>query len=78
MDIDDRISTVKSLIAKREEIDAQLEALFRGQGVQRRQQKCSRCGQAGHRADSCPQNESSPDSMSTQANEDPALGGVGD
>ena len=53
MDIDDRIATVKDLIAKREEIDAQLAALFRGQAPQKRQQKCSRCGKGGHRADTC-------------------------
>lgn len=57
MDIDDRIVTVKSLIAKREEIDAQLAALFRGQAPLRRQQKCSHCGEIGHRADTCPGKE---------------------
>jgi len=57
MDIDDRIATVKSLIAKREEIDEQLAALFRGQTPQKRTQKCSRCGEVGHRADTCPDKE---------------------
>jgi hypothetical protein len=57
MDIDDRIATAKSLIARREEIDAQLAALFRGQTPQKRQQKCSRCGEVGHRADTCPQKQ---------------------
>ena len=54
MDIDDRIATVKSLIAKREEIDAELAALFRGETPQKRQQKCRHCGEAGHRAHTCP------------------------
>ena len=56
MDIDDRIATVKSLIAKREEIDAELAALFCGETpLRKRQQKCRHCGEAGHRADTCPE-----------------------
>jgi hypothetical protein len=57
MDIEDRITTVKSLIAKREQIDAELAALFGGEAPRKRQQKCSRCGEVGHRADACPDKE---------------------
>ena len=49
--LDDRIARVKDLIAKREEIDAELSEML---GVEQKQQrKCRKCGQPGHRADSC-------------------------
>lgn len=54
MEIDERIALVKSLIAKREEIDTQLVTLFGGQLVSRRQQKCKKCSAVGHRSDACP------------------------
>ena len=57
MELDERISLAKTLIAKREEIDLQLASLFSGQSPQRRQQKCGQCGESGHRADTCPQKE---------------------
>jgi len=57
MEIDERIALAKSLIAKREEIDHELAALFGGQAPPKRQQKCRECGEVGHRADTCPQKE---------------------
>jgi hypothetical protein len=55
MSIDDRIARVKELIAKREELDAELNELLGG-GVlrEKRSPKCSVCGEPGHRATTCP------------------------
>ena len=55
MTIDDRIVLAKELIARREDIDAQLLTLFNGSPVSKLGRKCRICGEAGHRADSCPQ-----------------------
>lgn len=54
MDIDTRIARVKELIARREELDAELAELFGGSLKERRTPKCSNCGEAGHRASNCP------------------------
>jgi hypothetical protein len=66
MEIDDRIAIAKALIARREEIDLQLAALFGGQMPQKRQQKCKSCGEAGHRADICEHNDAKPQEQSPE------------
>jgi hypothetical protein len=52
MEIDARISRVKDLIAKREEIDAELASLF-GITAGPRKLKCTSCGDVGHTARTC-------------------------
>jgi hypothetical protein len=52
LDID--IERVKDLIARREEIDVELVAIFGGQRVSRRTLKCSICNSEGHTARTCP------------------------
>jgi hypothetical protein len=52
MDFD--IDRVKDLIAKREEIDTELVAIFGGKQVSRRALKCSVCNAEGHTARTCP------------------------
>jgi hypothetical protein len=53
MTIDDRISRVKDLIQKREEIDAELAGLF-GLAVRvKKALRCSKCGEEGHNAKTC-------------------------
>ena len=55
--LDERIARVKELIAQREEIDAELRLLL---NIEQRQnglkifRRCSKCGEAGHRATTCP------------------------
>jgi hypothetical protein len=44
MEIDTKIARVKELIAKREEIDAELSELLAGASRERRSPKCSICG----------------------------------
>jgi hypothetical protein len=53
MEIDARIQRVKDLIAKREEIDAELASLFGITASPRKLQKCSNCGEMGHTARAC-------------------------
>ena len=54
MEIDEKIARVKELIAKREEIDAELGELLGGCTVrERRSPRCSICGEPGHRASTC-------------------------
>jgi Zinc knuckle len=53
MEIDGRISRVKDLIAKREEIDAELASLFGLTVGSRKPQKCTNCGEPGHTARTC-------------------------
>ena len=54
--LDERIARVKELIAQREEIDAELMSLL---NIDRREtepkpsRRCSKCGEAGHRATTC-------------------------
>jgi hypothetical protein len=55
MDIDERITLAKELIAKREEIDHQLADLFGGVAPAKKTRTCKVCGEAGHDARSCPQ-----------------------
>ena len=60
MDIDERIARVKDLIQKREEIDAELGGIF---GISVRAKKalrCSKCGEEGHNAKTCPTQQSAP------------------
>ena len=52
MEID--IERAKDLIAQREEIDAELTALFTGEKKKRSPQKCSACDKEGHTARNCP------------------------
>jgi hypothetical protein len=56
MEIDARISRVKDLISKREEIDAELAALFGITAPPRKLQKCTSCGEPGHTARTCRKN----------------------
>jgi hypothetical protein len=53
MDIDEKIALAKTLIAKREELDAQLSELLGGT-VARKSPRCSICGEVGHRSTTCP------------------------
>ena len=54
MELDTKIVRVKELIAKREQLDAELNELLGGAVRERRTQRCSNCGEAGHRASTCP------------------------
>lgn len=54
MMLDDCISLASKLIAQREEIDRQLNALFDGVVASKKQPRCSHCGQEGHNAKTCP------------------------
>jgi hypothetical protein len=54
MEIDSKIARVKELIAKREELDAELSELLGCTTRERRVAKCSVCGEPGHRATKCP------------------------
>jgi hypothetical protein len=55
MDIDDRITRAKALIAKREEIDEQLAALFGGALPTKKTRRCKICDGEGHNAITCPE-----------------------
>jgi hypothetical protein len=54
LEIDGKIVRVKELIAKREELDAELNELLGGATREKRSPKCSICGEPGHRASTCP------------------------
>jgi hypothetical protein len=54
MTLDERISLASRLIVQREEIDQQLNALFGGSTISKKQPRCSQCGQEGHNAKTCP------------------------
>jgi Zinc knuckle len=55
MNIDAQIERVKDLIAKREEIDAELSSMLGGTPRVRKTQRCSTCNEEGHTARTCPQ-----------------------
>ena len=57
LDIDTQISRVKDLIAKREEIDAELSTMLGVTTKARRPQRCSNCNEEGHSARTCPQTQ---------------------
>ena len=59
MDIDSKISRVKDLIQKREEIDAELAAIFNLAIKAKKTLRCSRCGEEGHNAKTCPSQQPS-------------------
>ena len=48
MSIDEQIARAKELIARREEVDKELAALFDGVAPRRKAMRCSACGQEGH------------------------------
>lgn len=54
MELDGKIARVKELIAKREELDSELNELLGGAARERRVPKCSICNEPGHRANGCP------------------------
>jgi hypothetical protein len=55
LEIDGKIARVKQLVAKREELDAELNELLGGGAIrEKRSPKCSTCGEPGHRASTCP------------------------
>lgn len=56
-DIDTQIARIKDLIAKREEIDAELSAVLGISPKVRKPQRCSVCDQEGHSARTCPQQQ---------------------
>lgn len=58
MTLDERISLASQLIAQREEIDQQLNTLFGGRAISKKQPRCSHCGQEGHNAKTCPEKSS--------------------
>jgi hypothetical protein len=51
--LDERITRVKELVSKREEIDAELRQLFGIEEKARKPQQCSKCGEPGHTARTC-------------------------
>jgi Zinc knuckle len=55
--LEECIVRVKELIARRDEIDGELRLLLNMSSAPlegRAQRRCSKCGEAGHRATSCP------------------------
>jgi hypothetical protein len=55
MNIDTQIARVKELIAKREEIDAELSSMLGLEPKSKKSQRCSICNEEGHSARTCPQ-----------------------
>ena len=55
MSIDAQIARVKELIAKREEIDAELSGILGIEPKAKKPQRCSICNGEGHTARTCPQ-----------------------
>jgi hypothetical protein len=58
MEIDTQIARVKTLIARREEIDAELAGIFGAVPKARKTMRCSTCNEEGHTARTCPQKPS--------------------
>jgi len=54
MDIDTHITRVKDLIQKREDIDTELAVIFGITIKAKKALRCSRCGEEGHNAKTCP------------------------
>ena len=57
LDIDTQIARVKDLIAKREEIDAELSTVLGVTSKARKPQRCSNCNEEGHSTRTCPQQQ---------------------
>ena len=57
LDIDTQIARVKDLIARREDIDAELSAALGVTTKARKPQHCSNCNEEGHSARTCPQQQ---------------------
>jgi hypothetical protein len=57
MHLADQIARAKELIAKRDEIDEQLAALFGGAPVVKKTRRCKICGGEGHNATTCPERQ---------------------
>jgi hypothetical protein len=55
MEIDTQIARVKDLIARREEIDAELAGILGLVPKVRKTTRCSTCNEEGHTARTCPQ-----------------------
>lgn len=55
MSIDTQIARVKELMARREEIDAELSTMLGIEAKGRKVQRCSICNGEGHSARTCPQ-----------------------
>jgi hypothetical protein len=55
MEIDTQIARVKDLIAKREEIDAELAGMLGIAAKARKTMRCSTCNEEGHTARTCQQ-----------------------
>jgi hypothetical protein len=55
MEIDTQIARVKDLIAKREEIDAELSAILGVVPRMRKAMRCSKCNEEGHTTRTCTQ-----------------------
>lgn len=60
MDIDTKIERVKELIQKREDLDAELASIFGIAFKNKKASRCSRCGEEGHNAKTCPSQQPSP------------------
>ena len=57
MTIDDKITRVKELIQKREEIDTELADMFGLVVRGKKSLRCSKCGAEGHNAKTCEASE---------------------
>jgi hypothetical protein len=58
VEIDTQIARVKDLIARREEIDAELAGIFGVVPKARKTMRCSTCNEEGHTTRTCPQKPS--------------------
>jgi len=54
MDLD--VTRIRELLDKRDEIDQELQSLVTGT-KERKVQRCSKCGEEGHTARTCPKKE---------------------